>query len=160
MRGNNLSGNLNGIYLSRSSNATLADNTLQGNNRTGVHLVGSPGNRLVSNRMRDNRQDGVRLESSPSNLLACNTLCGNPRGPWRGIEGSNLSENRCDGPGCAFTCAQEPRCTLEPAPTQTVAPATLVSPPSAPSRGTPRPPGFEALGALAALLLIAGWRRR
>ena len=66
-----------GIYLSSSSNNTLADNTADSNNDYGVYLWSSSNNNITKNNANSNDDYGIYLSSSGNNTLTSNAASNN-----------------------------------------------------------------------------------
>ena len=76
---NNAHGNCEGIRLHLSSNNTLANNTLDLNNRYGIRFLGNSNNNMIKdNTLNSNGMDGIYMYSS-HNTLTGNTLNSNGR---------------------------------------------------------------------------------
>jgi parallel beta-helix repeat protein len=79
-----ISQNFGGIYLSKSDDNTLANNTLNNNEYGGITLDCSVNNTLISNTLNDNNDggidSGISLFGSDDNTLINNTLSKNNNG--------------------------------------------------------------------------------
>jgi parallel beta-helix repeat protein len=70
----NATDNQHGIYLSRSNNNTLINNTINSNNQTGISLHFSKNNTLANNTVSNSEEEGICLYSSTNNTICNNNL--------------------------------------------------------------------------------------
>jgi parallel beta-helix repeat protein len=101
-----------GIWLSDSSNNSIAENNITNNAFDGILLAGSSNNTIFGNNMTNNSYDGIQLESSSNynNICENNITNNNESGIsfcfWPGsqawnnsISGNNIAHNKESGIG-------------------------------------------------------------
>jgi parallel beta-helix repeat protein len=87
---NSVANNGQGISLSYSSNNSVAENNIT-NNNYGIHLVsGASNNSIFGNTITENLNDGIKIEDSYNNTISENTIKNNFCGIWL-YESSNNS---------------------------------------------------------------------
>jgi parallel beta-helix repeat protein len=91
---NNASNNYRGIYLYHSSNNSVTNNVVKGNNDQGIRLSSSNNSMLINNTAEDNRY-GIYLYSSSNDMLRNNKVMYNGN---TGISLQDSNDNRIIGP--------------------------------------------------------------
>jgi parallel beta-helix repeat protein len=87
---NNVSNNRYGIYLKKSSNNMLVNNTANSNNEVGIYLYSSSNNTLTNNTANSNDWGIIILWDSSNNTLTNNTMSENKYN--FGVFGEDLSD--------------------------------------------------------------------
>jgi parallel beta-helix repeat protein len=86
-----------GIYLYRSNNNTITDNTCTYNNNLGIYLSFSGNNTVTNNTCNDNSSTGIDLYSSSNNTVTNNTCTNNNTGIYLS---SSSNSNTVTGNTC------------------------------------------------------------
>ncbi len=79
-----------GIYLSSSSNNTIINNILRGNDEDGLYLLSSSNNTITGNTIQSNLTQGLLMSSSSYNNITGNKILDNSS---RGIDASSFNSN-------------------------------------------------------------------
>lgn len=89
---NNISGNLEGLYIVNNSNTnTITGNSIHDNADTGIYIYSSTGNYVTGNTaISSNGVIGILLRNAETNTIASNTIAGNG---WAGIALDTNNDN-------------------------------------------------------------------
>ncbi len=93
---NNISGNLEGLYIVNNSNSnTITGNNIHDNQDTGIYIDGSTNNQITSNTaISNNGVIGILARNANGNTISGNTVAGNT---FAGIALDNADSNNING---------------------------------------------------------------